>query len=162
MTRSIAAKGTQKNKHLHLIVEDSQHHLVQTADSEEERNVLVPEDQLEAIERTIHGPENTEKRKYRQDDAGREGLYWASSKDRTRHKVRGQSRNGKGWMANRSTRRTPGRLHLFSPLNVCQVFPRKVVAEKVNVASHKQRHNCRAKAPYSVEVPHVEIRVVHW
>lgn len=48
--------------HLHLIVEDRQYHLVETADSEKQRNVLVPKYQLEAVERTVHRSEKAGKR----------------------------------------------------------------------------------------------------
>lgn len=45
-------------RHLHLIVQDCQHHFVQAADSEKQRDVLVPKHKLEAVERAIHRPGN--------------------------------------------------------------------------------------------------------
>lgn len=55
------ALSLQFRTHLHLIIQDGQHHLVQTANPEQEPDVLVPQDQLEPVKRAVDGPGNAAK-----------------------------------------------------------------------------------------------------
>ena len=50
----------------------------------------------------------------------------------------------------------------LSPLYVGEALARQMFPEEAHVAPHQQRHERRANASTQVDVPHVQVLLVHW